>query len=157
MPRKGLNTQIVVEAAANLIASKGSDMFSMRELAEHLEIKTASLYNHIESMEALFTEVGFFAIDRFVNVLETAIQGKEKEEAVRALAQAYRQFGKEHFEWYQITMSLPRSDNEVLAEYPKKMIMPFMQVLDDFPLSQQQKLHQQRVLRSIMHGFLSTV
>lgn len=155
MSRKGLNKQLVVEAAADLIAHKGSTSFSMRELADHLEIKTASLYNHIENMDALFTEIGFFAIDQFVHVLETAIQEKTREEAVRALTQAYRQFGKEHFEWYQIIMTLPLSGNEALADYPGKILSPIMQTLDTFHLTEEEKLHQQRILRSIMHGFLS--
>jgi len=51
MPRQGLNRQEVVNAAAALIEETGYHNFSMRELADRLPIKTAPLYNYIESMD----------------------------------------------------------------------------------------------------------
>ena len=58
MFHKGLNKEIIVDAAKELIEQDGFPAFSMRRLAEKLNIKTASLYAHIESMDALFTEIG---------------------------------------------------------------------------------------------------
>ena len=55
MFHKGLNKEIIVDAAKELIEQDGFPAFSMRRLAEKLNIKTASLYAHIESMDALFT------------------------------------------------------------------------------------------------------
>ena len=54
MARKGLNTDRIVEAAAELIAEKGFDQFSLRELSDRLGVKTASLYNHISSLSELW-------------------------------------------------------------------------------------------------------
>ena len=53
MAHKGLNPDVVVKAAAELIEQQGRDAFSMRLLAEQLGIKTASLYNHVDNMEML--------------------------------------------------------------------------------------------------------
>ena len=39
MPRMGLNRQSVVNAAITLIEEKGNQNFSMRELADRLQIK----------------------------------------------------------------------------------------------------------------------
>ena len=41
--RKGLNIDRIVEVAADLIAETGFDQFSLRELADRLGVKTASL------------------------------------------------------------------------------------------------------------------
>ena len=57
MAHKGLNLDVVVKAAAELIEQQGRDAFSMRLLAEQLGIKTASLYNHVDNMEMLLAEV----------------------------------------------------------------------------------------------------
>ena len=62
MFHKGLNKEIIVDAAKELIEQDGFPAFSMRRLAEKLNIKTASLYAHIESMDALFTEIGLTAL-----------------------------------------------------------------------------------------------
>ncbi|MDE7249505.1 MAG: TetR/AcrR family transcriptional regulator [Lachnospiraceae bacterium] len=38
---------MVVHAAITLIEEKGNQNFSMRELADMLQVKTAALYNHV--------------------------------------------------------------------------------------------------------------
>ena len=58
MFHKGMTKKIVVEAAKELIEGTRFGAFSMRALAEKLGVKTASLYTHVESMDALFTEIG---------------------------------------------------------------------------------------------------
>lgn len=58
MFHKGLNKGIIVNTSKELIEQESVQNFSRRKLADKLEVKTASLYTHIESMEALYTEVG---------------------------------------------------------------------------------------------------
>ena len=53
MPKQGLSKESVVQAAIRLIEEKGIDQFSMAKLAQRLNIKTASLYNHIDSLNQL--------------------------------------------------------------------------------------------------------
>ena len=57
MAHKGLSPETVVKAAAELIEQQGRETFSMRALADHLGVKTASLYNHVDHMEGLLAEV----------------------------------------------------------------------------------------------------
>ncbi len=47
MFHKGLNKEIIVNAAKELIEQEGVQNFSMRKLADKLEVKTASLYTPI--------------------------------------------------------------------------------------------------------------
>ncbi|MCI9652413.1 MAG: helix-turn-helix transcriptional regulator, partial [Lachnospiraceae bacterium] len=47
--------------AAELIAEKGFDRFSLRELSDRLGVKTASLYNHISSLSELTSNIGQLA------------------------------------------------------------------------------------------------
>ena len=62
MPRQGLCRERVVEAAVALIEERGAERFSMGELAKRQCVKPASLYNHVESLDALLEAVGFQAI-----------------------------------------------------------------------------------------------
>ena len=56
--------------------------FSMRALAEKLGVNTASLYAHIKSMDALFTQVGLSALNDQKAAQLAAIQGKTGDSAV---------------------------------------------------------------------------
>lgn len=155
MPRMGLNQQKVVCAAVAFIEERGFENFSMRELAERLQVKTAALYNHIESMDALHAQVGYYAIAELKQAQVSAKQGKSREAAVQALAEAYYGFAKAHPQLYQVIMSLPMTENEALIHTAGGIIEPIMGVLSQYDLDETQKMHLQRVLRSILHGFIT--
>ena len=155
MFHKGLNEEIIVRAAKELIEQEGFSAFSMRKLAEKLNVRTASLYAHIERMETLFTEVGLSALREQRDCLLNAIGEKHSDSAVRALAESYRRFAAEHAELYKIIMQMPAGNDAVLREAAAMTAEPFMRVLADYRLSEAQKMHWQRVLRGLMHGFVS--
>lgn len=155
MARKGLNKKAIINAAIELIEKKGYSNFSMRELADTLEIKTASLYNHVKNMEEIYIEISYYAIDLLKQLQLSAIEGKKADDAVFSLAVAYRLFSKEHPELYKVIMKLPTTKNILLEKNAAQIIEPIMQVLSCYQLSESQKFHWQRVLRSIMHGFIS--
>ncbi len=153
MPRQGLNRDSVTEASVRLIEEKGYTAFSMAKLAKSLNVKTASLYNHVESLDALFTEVGLAAVSKMVASETQAIAGKEKNDALFAIAAAYRAFAKDHNELYRVIMSLQKSKNEVLERAAAQITEPILQVLSGYGLSRIEQMHWQRILRSMMHGF----
>lgn len=155
MPRNGLSKEKVVEAAVALIEQSGTADFSMRALADSLQIKTASLYNHVESMEALMVSVCAYALQMQQNHEMDAIRGKSHNEAIFALANAYRVFAKEHKELYRLIMNTAVSCGDQLNEISMCIVEPFMTVLEDTTLSENEKYHWQRVLRGIVHGFVS--
>lgn len=155
MFHKGLNKEIIVDAAKELIEENGFADFSMRKLADGLEVKTASLYTHIESMEALFTEVGLSVLKQQRDCLLEAIGEKHGDSAVTALAESYRRFALDHTELYRLIMQMPSGNDEVLKEAAAMTAEPFMRVLDDYRLSDECKMHCQRMLRAMMHGFVS--
>lgn len=155
MFHKGLNKEIVVETAKELIEEIGCNDFSMRKLADKLGVKTASLYTHIESMEMLFTEVGLSALREQRDCLLNTITEKNRDDALKTLAVVYRCFSIEHPALYQMIMQMPSGENEILKKAAAMTAEPFMQILDNYQISDERKMHWQRVIRGMMHGFVS--
>ena len=155
MFHKGLNKELLIEASKELIEEIGISAFSMRALAEKLGVKTASLYAHIESMDALFREVGLSALNDQKAAQLAAIEGKDGDTAVFALAESYRTFAKAHAALYQLIMQMPMCKDETLQAAAAMTAEPSMQVLCIYPISEERKMHWQRVLRGVMHGFVS--
>ena len=155
MFHKGLNRESVVAAAGELIEQEGMEQFSMRRLAEKLGVKTASLYTHVESMEALFTQVGLSALKTQQAYFADAIQEKQGDDAVLALAQAYRSFAFAHPQLYRLIMQIPAGNDAALKEAAAITAEPFMHVLAAYSISEHRRMHWQRVLRGLMHGFVS--
>lgn len=145
----------IIQTAIALVEEHGMPSLSMRELAERLGVKTPSLYNHIESMEQLLVEVCQYAVGQFTAALFSAMAGKSGGDAVRALAAAYRAFASGRVGLYRVIMAIPAENNKELDKTAAAIIEPFLASLGSYALSDEAKLHWQRVMRSMLHGFVS--
>lgn len=154
MPRIGLSKKRIIEATIALIEQSDTVDFSMRALADSLNIKTTSLYNHIPSMETLMIEICIYALQMQREKEMDSIKNKTGNEAIMALANAYHTFAKEHKELYRLIMNTAVSCSE-LNEIQQCIVEPFLKVLEHTSFSETEKIHWQRVLRGIVHGLVS--
>lgn len=155
MGTKGLTKEIIVAEAVMMIEENGQSSISLHELARRLNIKTPSLYNHIKNTKDLRHEVFKYAIDKFVANQNAATMGKEKDDAVRAFAEAYYQFAKENKGLYRLIMSMPLNNDDTEKEMAVPLLETVMNLLSDYGLQEEAIAHWQRVLRAILHGFIS--
>ena len=155
MPRAGLSRQTIVEAAICLIEERGYQAFTLRELAKHLGVQASSLYNHVGNLDDILAGVGTYAVSALNEMEFSAIAGVHGDAAIRALAEAYRRFAREHPALYQVVMSLHRTDKAAIEQTARPITEPFLRVLGEYPRDREAAMHWQRVLRSILHGFLS--
>lgn len=155
MPRNGLNKERIVDSAVVYIEQFGVEHFSMRALAESWNVKTASLYNHVQSMEALLLDVCLRALQMQRKSAQDAIAGKCGAQSIRALANADRRFAKEHRNLYQLIMQMLGTRAEQLDLTAQYIVEPYFHVLEERTLTPSEKIHWQRVLRGIVHGFIS--
>lgn len=153
--RKGLDKKTIVVTSLQMIDKEGRENFSLHKLAKELGIKTASLYNHVNSLHDLLIDVSIEVIHRLIQAEQEAMAGKSGDSAIRALADAYVHFGLEHFELYQIFMEIREVHAEVLEMEGLHILDPFRQAFADIKLPFEQKIHWERILRSILHGFIA--
>ena len=81
--------------------------------------------------------------------------GKEKDEAIRAFARAYFAFAAENKGLYRLIMSMPLNNDETKKEMAVPLLETVMELLCGYGLSREACSHWQRVLRAILHGFIS--
>ena len=155
MGSKGLTKEIIVQEAVTLIEESGQCVISLHELARRLPVKTPSLYNHIANTKDLQREVFRCAIRRFVENQKAAIAGKEKDEAIRAFARAYFAFAAGNKGLYRLIISMPLNNDETEKEMAVPLLETVMELLCGYGLSREACSHWQRVLRAILHGFIS--
>ena len=61
---------IIIEKASKLFREKGFGAASMRDLAEHVGVEAASLYNHIQSKSEILQAICFKVANDFLSHLE---------------------------------------------------------------------------------------
>ena len=91
--RRWLNREHVIAKAVEMADnSRTLETVSLKTLAEALDIRTPSLYNHIMSLEDLHKGMALWGLQQLLITLRQDITGKVGRPALEAIANAYRHF-----------------------------------------------------------------
>ena len=154
MPRKGISRTDIMNMALELVIEKGYENFSVRELAAKLDIKPASLYNHIDGIEEINIYIAHEAANALNTTLAEAINGKSKDDAFMAATIAYRNFAIENAEIYKALIQMPTSQDEHIVKAAFKSFAPLRELVKSYGLSKEKTINYIRGLRAVMHGFV---
>ena len=152
--RAGLDRETVVQAAAALADARGHEV-TLAELAAHLGVRTPSLYNHIAGQAGLRRELSLLGARELAVRLGRAAMGKAADDAVFALAHAYRAFAKEHPGLYAASLRAPDPADSAHMAVSEEILAILAVVLEAYRLRDETALHTIRGLRSVLHGFVS--
>jgi AcrR family transcriptional regulator len=156
MPRRpGLDRRTLVGEAAALADERGLDFVTLSNLAERLNVRTPSLYNHIESADELQHQLCLFALQALGNEVARAAIGLNGAAGVIAVAHAYRTFAKRHPGLYCATLRASRPDDAAAQSISGQMLDVMRAVLEPFNLDEDRSIHAMRGFRSLVHGFVS--
>jgi AcrR family transcriptional regulator len=154
VPRPGLSPAAVTEAGAALADEIGFDRLTMGLVAERLQIKTPSLYNHVESLSDLVHRIAVLAATELGDALRDAIQGRAGSDALFAAAVAMRSYVNQHPGRYAAGNHVrPGGPDDPLTPAIDRMLAPLSAVLRGYELDPGHEIHALRMLRSWLHGF----
>jgi AcrR family transcriptional regulator len=153
--RVGLDAATVVEAAARLVDEEGIEQLTLSHLAERLGIRTPSLYNHITSLSGLKHDLTLYCLRDLLNRLLRATSGKSRAEAIVALADTYRAYGRETPGRYAFSLQAPDPGDQEVLVIAQQLVDVVRAVLAPYALGEEEAIHAIRSLRSIVQGFIS--
>ncbi|MGM9582595.1 MAG: TetR/AcrR family transcriptional regulator, partial [Phascolarctobacterium sp.] len=145
----------IVTAAIEILRRDGFESFSLRALAESLEVKAASLYKHFENMDELTLAVAIKVYEEFDEQQREAVaNAKTRQEALLALAMAFREFGDEHSSFYHLLLILPKLEGETLDYVAAKLYAPIVNVINLYKLDDEAKAHWCHIFMATIVGFM---
>lgn len=153
--KAGLDKKVILETAVKMADTKGIASITIKSLADELGVKSPSLYKHISGIEELNKELMLYGWKKLEKELTKAAVGKAKDDAIIAMCHAYRAYVMRHtgvfeaMQWYNMYQS------EEHLQATAEIVSVIFQVLDAYGLSEEQKVHIVRMLRSFLQGFLS--
>lgn len=154
--RRRLNRELVVKQAVVMADEAGdASAVSLTALAEALNIRPPSLYNHIESLEDLQHGMAVAGARLLLDTLRQAAMGLVGREALLAIAAAYRQFVQDHPGVYPLTVTAPEADDAALQAIAQEILQLLQLVLASLGVQGEDAIHAIRGLRAILHGFTS--
>ncbi|MGA7688705.1 MAG: WHG domain-containing protein [Jiangellales bacterium] len=155
MPRAGLTTERVVVEAEHLADQVGVDNVSLAALADTLGVRQPSLYKHIDGLPALKRAIAVRAKAELAEVLGRAAVGRSGDDAIRALATAYRTWAHQHPGRYQAALHAPDPDDPDDEAASTAAVTVVLDILAGYQWHGPDAIHAARGLRSALHGFVS--
>ena len=155
-PRSNLTKELVVQAASDLLNTEGLDALSLNRLAEILDIRTPSLYNHVDGLPGLMRELSILNARNLAERLSDAAIGQSGPELVMSVMQSYRSYIKEFSGLYLSTLRVSGMQEEVDPELEKeeaRSLKVALAVMASFGLQGEDAIHAVRAFRSLVHGF----
>lgn len=154
--RARLDKATVVQEAADLVNREGAAALSLQRLATALGIQTPSLYNHIDGLPGLQQALAVMNARALADCLSNAAIGKAGTDAIKSMAQAYRDYIKAAPGVYMITLrssgAQPAVDPELEREEARSLRV-VLAVMASMGLEGADAVHAARALRSVIHGF----
>lgn len=153
MPRAGLTTDLVVEAAVDLVDHNGIEGLTLTAVADHFDVRPPSLYNHVGGLEDLTGKVAVHAMGRLTDLCRDAAVGRAGADALKEVARAYRTWALAHPGTYAL-IQVARPDDE-WQRAARDLLAPLLAVLSAMGLEGNEAVHAIRSFRSALHGFVT--
>jgi AcrR family transcriptional regulator len=151
-----LDRAAVVAAAATLADAEGIEAVTFARLAEHFGVRPPSLYNHVAGMDGLHRELVLLGLREMTAALTRAVVGKAGDDAVFALADAYRAYARRRPGVYAAALvraPVPGDAEEGAAA--TELVGIVVAALAAYGLTGDDAIHAVRGLRSLLHGFVA--
>ena len=155
MPRAGLSTGSVVDAAVDLVDEQGWAALTLAAVASRTGVAAPSLYKHVRSLGALQQKVSARATAELAQTLTRSVAGRSGEEALRCLADAYRDYALAHPGRYPLTQRVPDPGDPEHVAAGEQAVQAVFAALRGYGLEGDEAIHATRVARSALHGFVS--
>ncbi len=155
MPRAGLSTAAVVGAAAELADAEGLEALTLARLAGSVGVRTPSLYNHVASLDDVRRRVALVGLQELGDAMRDATVGRAGDDALTAMAHAYRAYAHAHPGRYAATQRAPAAGDDELAAPAARAVDVLLAVLRGYGLEGDDAIHAARAVRSALHGFVA--
>lgn len=152
--RVGVTREQLISVAGQLADVHGLEQLTLAQVGERLGIRIPSVYNHVDGLPGLRRELAILGGRQIMEKISRAAIGKSSDEAVIAVAQAFRCYVMEHPGLYAASVRAPAADDLAAQQFGREIVDVVLAILEPYQLDETDAIHAVRGLRSVIHGFV---
>lgn len=153
--RAGLDLETILQKAGELADRDGLDALNMATLATQLGVRSPALYHYFAGLAGLRRQLALVGLQKIALQAGRAVMGKAGDDAVLALAHALREVATEHPGLYDAASRAPDPEDHEWQTAGREVVEIMIRALSAYALSQTDARHVIRMIRSIVHGYVS--
>ncbi|OLQ45682.1 transcriptional regulator [Bacillus licheniformis] len=155
-PRIGLSQKMIVDAAAEIADQEGLNSVTLAALSKKMNVRPPSLYNHINGLQAIRTELAVSGLTRLYEQMAVSVTEQKGDAAMDSLAHAYVDFAVENPGYYEASLLKVQDERaEIVSEEIVRLVSKLL--IENGYASDKTAIHATRGLRSLLHGFTALI
>ena len=153
LAKRGLDKNAVIASAAALANEKGLDNVTLKDLADSLEIRSPSLYNHISGLNELKREIMLYGWKQAEESILQSAEGINGYESIRAMCRAFYRYASENKGVFSAMLWYNKYADEGSMEATSELFSRLYKIMEDMDISREKTEHLIRTLRGFLEGF----
>ena len=155
-PRIGADLNTIVQIAVEIADQDGFYEVTLTRVAQKLNIRPPSLYNHIDGLQELRKQMAIYGLhELYAVLLEANASVKELDQGLHAIGEAYVGFARRHPGLYEATFQAPDPSDPEVERVSTDIVLFSVHFFSSYGLEGDEVIHATRGLRSLLHGFAS--
>lgn len=151
----GLDREVILRAAVRLVDEYGLEQLTLATLAAQLNVRPPTLYHYFDGLGGIRRLLAIQGLREMASRLGQAVMGKSGDDAVIALAYALSNFAQEHPGLYEATAHSSEGEDPEWQAAGRDAVDIGVRALSFYRLTLDDALHTIRIVRSIVHGWVS--
>ena len=151
--RRSLDSETVITTAARIADEEGLDKLTLTRVAHALGVRQPALYRHVGGYDDLIRSLSLLGREILARRLSDSAVGLAGDDAVAAVGHAWRAMVRNHPGIYAATDRYPCAGDPELEDAVEQVLAVVGQALRAYDLTDEDRVHAARTLRSAFHGF----
>lgn len=154
MAKAGLTIERLAQGGAELADEIGFEQLTGAALARKFDVRLASLYSHVKSLDELKSHIALFALTQLADAATQAVAGRAGKDALWALADTHRAYAHSHPGRFAAARH-PLTPALASASAGPKLAQLSRAVLRGYALPEAEQVHAVRFLGSFFMGYVT--
>lgn len=133
----------------------GYQNLTLAAIAVRFGVALPSLYKHVSGLDGVQRGLAVVGLRELGERLAEATAGREHDDALRALATAYREYAHAHPGVYAATLRAPAADDAAHLAAAEDVLRIVFTLLESYGITGDDAIHATRGMRAAMHGFVA--
>lgn len=150
--RPRLSVDGIIDTALRILDEEGVDGLTTSNVARWLGVTQPALYSHFTNLDELRSAVAARGAQELSDLVRKAVAGKVADDALFAMARAYRDYVRKHPDRYIVQLSAGRSP--AYADAMTQAAEAVREVLRSYGIDEAQVVEAHVAFRAAVHGFV---
>ncbi len=152
-----ISNEFIIETSAILCNKVGLKNLSLKMIAEELNIKSPSLYNHFSSLDDIKKSIMIYGWKQIENTMIYSIAGVTGYEALKNMCYAFYDYATSNKGIFEAMLWYNKYKDEESIKATKRLYEAMFKIAKSLNFSEDDTRHSIRAIRSFLEGFVLLV